>query len=126
MPEVICWNPRQRLGTGPISRRISSFRRIRNFGDLLGPVIVDRIHRRLALGDGRSASQRLLTVGSVLREARVGDVVWGSGVNGKSMLMKCMSAGACWGPSERSLLLSSIAYSSCTQPGFVFATDLSC
>lgn len=54
---------------------------VNNFGDLLGPIIVSKII------EGSTASQmankRLLSVGSVLHFARDGDVVWGSGINGK-------------------------------------------
>ncbi|WP_276204503.1 polysaccharide pyruvyl transferase family protein [Microbacterium arborescens] len=59
-----------------------------NFGDLLGPRIVTEILRRRCGGRIPRASQRgqrLLSVGSVLRLSRAGDVVWGTGMNGKSL-----------------------------------------
>jgi len=81
--EAIHWNPRKwripRLRTrfGP---------RLNNFGDLLGPLIVERIARRENLVSAQHPPQpraRLLSVGSVIHFGRDGDVVWGSGVNGK-------------------------------------------
>lgn len=66
--------------SGPLSPLLR--RHVRNFGDLLGPIIVDRILRSRSLTNPRT-EQRLLTVGSILHLARTGDVVWGSGRNGK-------------------------------------------
>lgn len=83
MPKVVHWNPRASLGTGRILTRIHVGRRVRNFGDLLGPLIVERMRTSLGLGAPRSRSERLLTVGSIMHLARPGDVVWGTGVNGK-------------------------------------------
>jgi pyruvyltransferase len=82
-PEVdlVHWNPR---------RRVSRFlpagitRPVGNFGDLLGPLVVRELLRR----SGRStpvAAARLLSIGSVLHFAQDGDVVWGSGINGKTL-----------------------------------------
>lgn len=62
-----------------------------NFGDEIGPMIV----RELCLRQGldleilptvSSALPKLLAVGSVLHEARDGDLVWGTGVNSKTRL----------------------------------------
>lgn len=81
--DAVHWNPRKyrvpRLGTrfGP---------RLNNFGDLLGPLLIERIARREGLLAAQHSPQpraRLLSVGSVIHFARDGDVVWGSGVNGK-------------------------------------------
>jgi pyruvyltransferase len=58
-------------------------RPLNNFGDLLGPLIVGRLVRRLGLQEVTGTSARLLSVGSVLHFARDADVVWGTGVNGK-------------------------------------------
>jgi len=56
-------------------------RRVDNFGDLLGPLIVDEIVGTPA--PPPVADRRLLTVGSILHLARDSDVVWGTGRNGK-------------------------------------------
>lgn len=87
--EVVHWNPRKlripktQLKIGPKKN---------NFGDLLGPIIVQRVVENRGLAqtaserrrDGSHKRQRrLLAVGSIMHMAREGDVVWGTGVNGK-------------------------------------------
>jgi pyruvyltransferase len=84
LPEIdlFCWNPLRPARL--FGRRLGPLkRRVRNFGDLIGPALVNRIHDELGLGEA-VADSRLLSVGSVLHFAKPGDVVWGSGVNGKS------------------------------------------
>lgn len=85
MPQVYSWNPRKPLLPGRFSK-YSRFRgRVNNFGDLLGGKIVEAVLQRGRLGESAPAfpSQQLLSVGSVLHEANDGDVIWGSGRNGK-------------------------------------------
>jgi pyruvyltransferase len=55
-----------------------------NVGDILSPIIIQRIlqNRGLFLKD-MEAGRRLLAVGSILHFAREGDTIWGSGINGK-------------------------------------------
>ena len=75
--DVVHWNPRRSLAPGYLPRTT----RVNNFGDLLGPVVV-----RALAPEGDVAPEggpRLLAVGSILQLARDGDVVWGTGVNGK-------------------------------------------
>lgn len=74
---VVHWNPREHT----FARLVPWGRRRNNFGDLLGPEIV----QRLVPGDVRSSrsSRRLLAVGSILHFARDSDVIWGTGRNGK-------------------------------------------
>jgi pyruvyltransferase len=106
--EAIHWNPRKwrvpRVGTrfGP---------RLNNFGDLLGPLIVERIARHENLVSTQHASQpraRLLSVGSVIHFGRDGDVVWGSGVNGKmgdaSYVFRDLDVRAVRGPKTQAFL----------------------
>lgn len=59
----------------------------RNFGDHLARVLVTKIlaDRGHVIEEAVKAPRRLLTIGSVLHFARTGDVVWGSGVNGKAV-----------------------------------------
>ncbi|CCH85900.1 putative polysaccharide biosynthesis protein [Modestobacter italicus] len=79
--ELVHWNPRRRVSRflpGRITRPVG------NFGDLLGPMVVREMLRRAGLTSA-VADGRLLSIGSVLHFARDGDVVWGSGVNGKSL-----------------------------------------
>jgi pyruvyltransferase len=83
---VFSWNPRRPLIRRRPFTRLRWGARVNNFGDLLGPVVVDQILEQRAL---RSAATqvppRLLSVGSVLHYGRRGDVVWGTGVNGKEV-----------------------------------------
>jgi pyruvyltransferase len=56
-----------------------------NFGDYLSAVIVDQCLRRwgYTLADEVPHAARLFAIGSILHYARSGDVVWGSGMNGR-------------------------------------------
>lgn len=77
--EIVHWNPKR-------PGRLQKYRRrVDNFGDLLGPVIVERILADRGLADGAARHGRLLAVGSILKLARDGDTVWGIGANGKSL-----------------------------------------
>jgi pyruvyltransferase len=83
--EVFAWNPRR---CARLPARIDRYglvgTRPNNFGDLLGPIIVARLLARAGLRQrfGRRR-QTLLSVGSVLHFAHDGDVIWGTGLNGK-------------------------------------------
>jgi len=82
---VLHWNPHRPRFRGRVGRRLPLTAPVGNFGDLLGPEIVRRM-RLLHGGAGATAApvgSRLLSVGSILHFARDGDVVWGSGVNGR-------------------------------------------
>lgn len=82
--KIFNWNPRR--NNLPYFKRFSVGCRVNNFGDLLGPMVVDLIVRQKAPELKQSAysdSRTLLSVGSVMHFATNNDVVWGSGVNGK-------------------------------------------
>jgi pyruvyltransferase len=81
--KVVHWNPRQRLKVLPIGRGLPVLGRVNNFGDLLGPLLVQKIVSDRHLEE-KSSSQRLVSIGSIIQMTRPGDVVWGSGVNIKS------------------------------------------
>lgn len=78
------WNPRVKAITGVEVEADSAdgSGRVDNFGDLLGPIIVGRLAEGLGPPD-QTPSARLLSVGSIAHFSRSGDVVWGSGINGK-------------------------------------------
>lgn len=80
--EVTHWNPRRNRWPYPINR-FQIGPRVNNFGDLLGPAIVERIVRDSCLGPAASSARNLLTVGSIMGLAEDRDVVWGTGVNAK-------------------------------------------
>lgn len=56
-----------------------------NFGDYLSSVVVTKMaaDADCFLNEQRPTPARLLAIGSILHFARDGDVIWGSGVNGK-------------------------------------------
>lgn len=68
----------------PPGRRFGLWR-CENAGDYLSPVLVERLLAGLGsrIADKRPDTGRLFAVGSILHLARDGDVIWGSGVNGK-------------------------------------------
>ncbi len=78
--DVLSWNPLRASEGEPGGRLVN------NFGDLLGPLLVERI-----LSDSRvttpatpsSETPVLVTIGSVLHYAPEGAVIWGTGVNFK-------------------------------------------
>jgi pyruvyltransferase len=83
---VVYWNPRR----SPLPRRLTARlpiqigRPVNNFGDLLGPLVVDKLLKARSLTTQDAIfDRRLLTVGSILHFAQDGDVIWGTGVNGK-------------------------------------------
>jgi pyruvyltransferase len=79
--DVAAWNPVR--SSGRWGRHTLVARPVRNFGDLLGPVIVSELVALLGLGPAVER-RRLLAVGSVLHFGRPGDVVWGAGRNAKA------------------------------------------
>lgn len=81
--EVVHWNPyRYREQT-----RFARFGpRVNNFGDLLGPVIVEKMLKNAGISPrGAKSPHRLLAVGSIMHLANEGDLVWGTGMNGKKL-----------------------------------------
>lgn len=85
MVELYNWNPHPYVFRGRLRRvlPIKHRRPVNNFGDLLGPVVVRGVASRLGLVEPIADSRTLFSIGSVLHHAASGDVVWGSGVNGK-------------------------------------------
>lgn len=80
--EVVHFNPeRRRPG---VFGRLLPRRPLNNFGDLIGPMLIAKIVSELGLREPVE-SRRIVAVGSIIKLTRPGDVVWGAGVNGKSM-----------------------------------------
>lgn len=77
--DVLSWNP-VRTEEGAAGERL-----VDNFGDLLGPVLVERIAGSWALKspDRSGPTPILVSVGSVMHFAPYHAVVWGSGANFK-------------------------------------------
>lgn len=82
--DVVHWNP---LPQYRMARFVPFKRPINNFGDLIGPVVVNRIldEHGVTRSERELAAGRVLAVGSILHFAEVDDVVWGAGINGKKL-----------------------------------------
>jgi pyruvyltransferase len=108
--ELYHWNPRRPLRPGRVWRALPVRRRVNNFGDLLGPVIVRRLLERLGLTDQATRSSILVSVGSVMHAAAPGAVIWGTGINGdmpipEDLQQRNLDVRAVRGPLTRSALL---------------------
>ncbi|WP_158292622.1 polysaccharide pyruvyl transferase family protein [Serinibacter arcticus] len=79
---VVHFNPKRRA-PGPFAL-LRPRRELGNFGDLLGPLLVERVAAEFGLSQAPER-RRLVSIGSILGLTEPGDTVWGSGVNGKSM-----------------------------------------
>lgn len=109
-PRVFNWNPNRPVFTGRIGRRIPLQRPVNNFGDLIGPLVVEHMLARQGLSSAGEAGERsLFSVGSVMHFASTGDTVWGTGVNGKvpedSYTFSELDVRAVRGPLTRRFLL---------------------
>lgn len=105
--DIVHWNPRRPLFPGIVGKLVPVRRRVNNFGDVLGPVLVRKMCQGLDLREPVEA-RRLLSVGSIMKLSRPGDVVWGTGVNGKSRDLgggSELDIRAVRGPRSRALLL---------------------
>jgi pyruvyltransferase len=102
--EVVHFNPtRKRPG---LLGRVLPRRPLNNFGDLIGPLLVDHIATQRRLVQPRER-RRLVAVGSIMKMTEPGDAVWGTGVNGKSMDLGAapeLDVRAVRGPRTRELL----------------------
>jgi pyruvyltransferase len=107
---VFSWNPRRPLIPGRRGSRLVVPRRIGNFGDLIGPVLVAGMLERAGAPFAPQPGRRVLSVGSVVQFAAAGDVIWGSGVNGKSLVempsLPAVDVRAVRGPRTREALLA--------------------
>lgn len=82
--ELISFNPMYSPVSGRLGKLLPWRKPLNNFGDLLGPIVVQALLRDAGLSlDSATCSKRLLTIGSILHFAADYDVIWGSGRNGK-------------------------------------------
>ncbi len=86
-----------------------------NFGDVIGPMITQKLidwnRWNLRVQPVTSGRGKLLSVGSIIHSADQGDLIWGSGVNGKNWVPAKigtlgLTAFAVRGPISRAALLS--------------------
>lgn len=111
--ELYRWVPTRPLIDLPRLRRLSPRVKSKNFGDEIGPLVVNGILRKLNLTNcaDNPHTERLLSVGSVFHFARDGDHIWGSGINGKERDPVVVRPGeltihAVRGPRTRAALIS--------------------
>lgn len=109
--EVFSWNPRKSRLPPSLAKRLPVGRRVNNFGDLLGPLLVRRILAMHRIDPQTAPSnRRLLSVGSILHYALDRDVIWGAGVNGKTpdidYVFHTLDVRAVRGPRTRDFLAS--------------------
>ncbi|CAM4359374.1 hypothetical protein BOTU111921_25365 [Bordetella tumbae] len=75
--------------TVPVYRWVPNRPNASNFGDELGPMIVRALlaqhgkHHLQVIDAPAAGRSKLLSVGSIIHNARKGDVIWGAGINGK-------------------------------------------
>lgn len=110
--EVGYWDPLRRTSRWGAAARLSW--PLRNFGDLLGPLVVRELVRVLDLpqriSDAGDTAPRLLAIGSIAHFGRPGDVLWGTGMNPKTPSAAPalgLDARAVRGPVTRGLLADS-------------------
>lgn len=89
---VAHWNPRRQLNLRPRrlfawTRKAPLGRRVNNFGDLFGPIVVEQVAERacVPLQSDLSTCHVVGAVGSIIHMLPEGAVVWGAGVNGKHL-----------------------------------------
>lgn len=103
--EIVHFNPNRRRSG--FFGRLMPRQPLNNFGDLIGPMLVRRIVSDLGLNEP-SEHRRLVAVGSIMKLTQPGDVVWGAGVNGKSLgtgAAPDLDVRAVRGPLTRELLI---------------------
>ncbi len=105
---VVHWNPRRPVLRGRWGTAIPVRRRVRNFGDLLGPAVVRAQVRSRGLAGPVSVGGSVVAVGSILHFAEDGDVIWGAGINGKMLsdeyTFRSLDVRAVRGPRTRAFL----------------------
>lgn len=105
--KVVNFNPLRRRSSwaGALLPR----RRLNNFGDLIGPLLVNEIIKLHGLSQPVE-DKRLVAVGSIMKLTKPGDIVWGAGINGKSLdpgAAPQLDVRAVRGPLTRELLMAS-------------------
>lgn len=80
---LFSYNPKKPLAWSCWVRWLPLKKRLNNFGDLLGPIVISKLLEYYEIQNTYSADKTFFSVGSVLHFANNGDVVWGTGRNGK-------------------------------------------
>ncbi|WP_321325737.1 polysaccharide pyruvyl transferase family protein [Thiomicrorhabdus sp.] len=111
MVDIVHWNPKRSIFKKKPFSYIPIKAPVNNFGDLLGPLIIEKILQDKGIvNNQRTNSKRLLGVGSILHFAKDFDTIWGSGRNGKikdtSHNFKDLDVRAVRGPLTRDFLIN--------------------
>lgn len=111
MVDIVHWNPERSIFKKKPFCYIPIKAPVNNFGDLLGPLIIEKILQYKGIvNDPKDNNKRLLGIGSILHFAKDFDTVWGSGRNGKikdiSHNFKELDIRAVRGPLTRDFLIN--------------------
>ena len=110
MVDIVHWNPKRSIFKKKPFSYIPIKSHVNNFGDLLGPLIIEKIlHEKAIINDSKTNNKRLLGIGSIMHFAKDFDTIWGSGRNGKindnAHDFKDLDVRAVRGPLTRDFLL---------------------
>lgn len=86
MVDIVHWNPKARFFKSGILKKIPINGKTNNFGDLIGPLVANKLLEQRGLTNSNNTDKRLLTVGSILHFAQNNDTVWGSGILGHASI----------------------------------------
>lgn len=68
------------------------FNKVENIGDVVGPLVVERLTGYKARWAPSYTSNKLLSVGSILTHARKNDIIWGSGLMRSDTKFNCSAS----------------------------------
>jgi pyruvyltransferase len=100
--QIFWWKPKRKLR--------NLYRQKLNVGDLLSVYLCDQIlkSKGISLKPELTEGKRILAIGSIIHFAKDGDIVWGSGINGKISLeeitAKFLDVRSVRGPKTREVL----------------------
>lgn len=84
MVNIVNWNPKKKVFKNKFLKKLPISKKVNNFGDLIGPLVANKILENNYINNDKNQEKRLLTVGSILHFAKTGDTVWGSGILGNA------------------------------------------
>lgn len=113
MVEIVHWNPKVKVFKRKPLSWLPLLKTVNNFGDLLGPMVVEALLERKGLKNNCNNDSRLLTVGSIMHFANNNDTIWGTGVLGnaskKEYNFESLNVKAVRGPNTRRFLMDTFS-----------------
>jgi hypothetical protein len=108
------WSPKKYSKFSIIGRLNGEYYRYKNipsnFGDELSEYIVSNVLSTKVIKASKEEKGKLLAIGSIIHQCKDGDIIWGSGVNGKyinkKIIAKSLTILGVRGPLTRSYLIS--------------------